>query len=55
MHRTVYQCILSACRQKVNGRRFNVQEPELDYEVESDEDWEEPDDAEVLSVCSTMV
>ena len=44
-----------ACRQKVSGRRFNVQEPELDYEVESDEDWEEPDDAEVLTVRSVML
>ena len=32
-----------------------MHEPELDYEVESDEDWEEPDDAEVLTVRSVML
>ncbi|KAL3132337.1 hypothetical protein ABBQ32_008915 [Trebouxia sp. C0010 RCD-2024] len=35
--------------QRVNGRRYNVQEPELDYGVESDEDWEEPADGELLT------
>lgn len=45
---------LSACRQRVNGRRYSVQEPELDYGVESDEDWEEPADGELLTVCCTM-
>ena len=38
----------------MNGRRYNVHEPELDYGVESDEDWEEPADGELLTVCSTM-
>ena len=38
----------------MNGRRYNVQEPELEYGVESDEDWEEPADGELLTVCSTM-
>lgn len=46
--------MLFACRQRVNGRRYNVQEPELDYGVESDEDWEEPADGELLTVCSAM-
>lgn len=46
-------CVL-ACRQKVNGRRHTVHEPELDYGIESDEDWEEPADGELLTVCTIM-
>lgn len=38
----------------MNGRRYNVHEPELDYGVESDEDWEEPADGELLTVCPTL-
>lgn len=38
----------------MSGRRYNVHEPELDYGIESDEDWEEPADGELLTVCPTM-
>lgn len=46
--------LMLACRQKVNGRRYNVHEPELDYGVDSDEDWEEPADGELLTVCTAV-
>ena len=40
------------CRQVLNGRRCFKQEPDVDYDVDSDEDWqEEPEDGESLSVC----
>ncbi|KAL0034990.1 hypothetical protein WJX79_004632 [Trebouxia sp. C0005] len=35
--------------QLIKARRWNVQEPGLDYEVESDEDWSEPEDGESLT------
>ena len=39
------------CRHVLNGRRCFKQEPDVDYDVDSDEDWqEEPEDGESLSV-----
>ncbi|DBA98101.1 TPA: hypothetical protein ACH3X1_014721 [Trebouxia sp. C0004] len=35
--------------QLIKARRWNVEEPGLDYEVESDEDWFEPEDGESLT------
>ena len=41
---------LLPCRQKIRARQWSVQEPGLDYDVESDEDWSEPEDGESLTV-----
>ena len=36
--------------QMIRPCRWRVHEPGLDYEVESDEDWSEPEDGESLTV-----
>ena len=41
-------------RQLVRPRHWRVHEPGLDYEVESDEDWSEPEDGESLTVSCSL-
>lgn len=43
---------MSACYRAVSGRKPFGQDVELDYEVMSDQDWEEEPEGESLSVSS---
>jgi hypothetical protein len=45
---------MSCCR-SVRGRRPLGQEAELDYEVMSDQDWEEEPEGESLSVSDSLL